>query len=159
MIIRKKEKKRKNNPLTPLNQSQQILFNSLWNAYPKRKAKGRAEKAFLKADPDELLVARMEATIKKAKTSEDWTRENGKYIPLPATWLNDRRWEDEIENSGSDNNGERPAKICQKCEEPCKETVQYREMQICENCFRKINPDIDPRIKEMISSISHENQV
>lgn len=24
-----------------------------------------------------------------------WTKEGGQYIPLPSTWLNARRWEDE----------------------------------------------------------------
>jgi hypothetical protein len=27
--------------------------------------------------------------------SADWTKNNGQYIPLPATYLNGRRWEDE----------------------------------------------------------------
>ena len=35
--------------------------------------------------------------IEKQKQTPDWNKENGKYIPYPATWLNGRRWEDEIE--------------------------------------------------------------
>jgi hypothetical protein len=38
-----------------------------------------------------------------AKTSEDWLKENGKYIPYPATWLKGCRWEDEVLNEGSAN--------------------------------------------------------
>ena len=34
------------------------------------------------------------AAIEVAKESADWKKEGGKYIPYPATWLNNRRWED-----------------------------------------------------------------
>jgi len=30
------------------------------------------------------------------KTTEDWTKNNGKYIPLASTWLNAKGWLDEI---------------------------------------------------------------
>jgi len=28
--------------------------------------------------------------------SESWNRDGGRYIPHPSTWLNGRRWEDEL---------------------------------------------------------------
>ena len=40
--------------------------------------------------------------IKCAKKTEEWQKEKGKYIPYPATWLNARGWEDEIEAQGVD---------------------------------------------------------
>jgi hypothetical protein len=70
-------------------------FEQFWNAYPKKKSKGQAEKAFLKINPDEQFLAMMIAKIEQAKKSEDWIKEKGKYIPYPATWLNGKRWEDE----------------------------------------------------------------
>jgi len=70
-------------------------FSDFWDAYPKKRSKGQAEKAFLKINPDEQLLAIMIATIERAKTSEDWCKEGGRFIPHPATWLNNRRWEDE----------------------------------------------------------------
>src|SRR3972149_11639439 len=70
-------------------------FNLFWEAYPKRKSKGQAEKAWLKIKPSEQLLATMFAKIEQAKTSEDWIKEGGKYIPYPATWLNAKGWEDE----------------------------------------------------------------
>ncbi|WP_268798034.1 hypothetical protein [Pseudomonas huanghezhanensis] len=27
---------------------------------------------------------------------ESWSRDNGQFVPLPASWLNARRWEDEL---------------------------------------------------------------
>lgn len=70
-------------------------FARFWSAYPKKKSKVQAEKAFSKINPNEQLVDVMLAAIGRAKTSEDWTKSDGQFIPYPATWLNQRRWEDE----------------------------------------------------------------
>lgn len=70
-------------------------FEKFWAAYPKRKSKGAAERVFFKLNPDEQLLATMLATIERAKKSADWQKEDGRYIPHPATWLNARGWEDE----------------------------------------------------------------
>ena len=72
-------------------------FEKFWKAYPKKKSKGDAEKAFAKINPNEQLLATMIATIERAKTSDDWRKDDGQYIPFPATWLRDRRWEDEFD--------------------------------------------------------------
>jgi hypothetical protein len=37
----------------------------------------------------------MVSKIERAKTSDDWLKEGGKYIPYPASWLSARGWEDE----------------------------------------------------------------
>ena len=74
-------------------------FNLFWEAYPKRKSKGQAEKAWLKIKPSEQLLATMFAKIEQAKTSEDWIKEGGKYIPYPATWLNAKGWKDEYKTA------------------------------------------------------------
>lgn len=84
------------------------LFDQFWAAYPKHKARAEAVKAFLKIHPDEQLLARMLSSIERAKTSDDWKRQNGRYVPYPATWLNGRRWEDEFD--GSDNGGGKKGK-------------------------------------------------
>lgn len=69
-------------------------FDLFWSAYPKRKDKANAEKAFRKVDvPIETLLK----AIEKQKKSADWMKEGGKYIPYPSTWLNGRRWEDETD--------------------------------------------------------------
>lgn len=71
------------------------LFPRFWECYPKKKSKGDAEKAFAKINPDEQLLAKMIATIERAKTSESWQEDGGKFIPYPASWLNAKGWEDE----------------------------------------------------------------
>lgn len=75
----------------------EIEFEKFWKAYPKRKSRGRAEKAWNKISPDEQLQSKILASIERAKTSENWVKESGRFIPHPATWLNDRGWEDEEE--------------------------------------------------------------
>lgn len=70
-------------------------FEKFWNEYPKKKSKGDAEKAWLKIAPGEHLTGEILSAVQRAKTSADWLKEDGKYIPHPATWLNAKGWEDE----------------------------------------------------------------
>lgn len=70
-------------------------FEKFWSAYPKKKAKGDAEKAFTKLKPDDELLETILKALEWQRTSKDWTKDNGQYIPNPATYLNGRRWEDE----------------------------------------------------------------
>lgn len=70
-------------------------FETFWQAYPKKKSKGYAEKVFAKIKPDEQLLATMLAKIEQAKKSVEWCKDKGQFIPHPATWLNAKGWEDE----------------------------------------------------------------
>ena len=71
-------------------------FERVWAAYPRKVAKPQALKAFEKVKPDEDLLAAMLEALERWKASDQWTRDGGQYIPHPATWLNQRRWEDEV---------------------------------------------------------------
>ena len=75
-------------------------FEVFWLAYPKKKAKGDAQKAWSKLKPNGDLTDSILKAIEVQKISEDWTKENGKFIPYPASWLNGRRWEDENVSTG-----------------------------------------------------------
>lgn len=68
-------------------------FDSFWAAYPKKKAKQDARKAFAKVDVP--LTVLLDA-LSEHKKSGEWMKDGGKYIPYPATWLNGQRWEDEM---------------------------------------------------------------
>lgn len=74
-----------------------VAFSRFWAAYPKKKSKGQAEKAFAKINPDEQLMAEILDGIERAKKSRDWKTDSGRYVPHPATWLNAKGWEDEID--------------------------------------------------------------
>ena len=71
-------------------------FPLFWERYPKKLAKRDAEKAFAKIKPDEKLFNLILEKLELYKQSEAWLKDGGQFIPYPATWLNGRRWEDEI---------------------------------------------------------------
>ena len=75
-----------------------VPFSEFWPLYPKKQAKAAAEKAYLKIKPDRALFEKMKKALEAQKASFDWQKESGRYIPLPATWLNGKRWEDELED-------------------------------------------------------------
>ena len=72
-------------------------FAEFWSVYPKKKSKGDAEKAWRALKPNERLVANIIAAVDMAKTSVDWCKDGGQYIPHPATWLRAKGWEDEMQ--------------------------------------------------------------
>lgn len=69
-------------------------FSEFWKKYPKKIGKGAAEKSWEKLTPplDVILVA-----IETQKKCDQWSKDNGQFIPNPATWLNQKRWEDEVD--------------------------------------------------------------
>ena len=83
--------------LTPtLNHTLNPMFEQFWTAYPRKIGKKSALKAFNKATdmPDIKVVIN---TIEAQKQSKQWQAERGKFIPHPATWLNQGRWDDVME--------------------------------------------------------------
>jgi predicted phage replisome organizer len=78
-------------------------FNTFWKSYPKRVGKGAAEKSFKKINPGKETLNQMLEAIEKAKKSDQWKKDGGQFIPNPATWLNQKRWEDELEIEVDDN--------------------------------------------------------
>lgn len=73
------------------------LFDRFWAAYPRKEAKPKAQRAFAKLKVTEELLNTMLEAIRRQAKAKHWDRpEMRKYIPHPATWLNNRRWEDEI---------------------------------------------------------------
>ena len=45
--------------------------------------------------------------IEKQKKSAQWTKNDGQFIPHPTTWLNGKRWEDEVVMAGNAQMGAR----------------------------------------------------
>lgn len=76
-------------------------FAEFWKAYPKKKNKGDAEKAWKKLKPTTDLANLLLQSIQTAKNSDDWRKENGQFIPYPASWLNAKGWEDDYDQKKS----------------------------------------------------------
>lgn len=68
-------------------------FTAFWNAYPRREHKGAAFKAWKKI-PAAARDAVM-AGLERKKLCQQWRKDNGQFVPHPASWLNARGWEDE----------------------------------------------------------------
>ena len=78
------------------NKDIQTKFDQFWFAYPKHQAKPQALKAFIRLNPDDELMEQILKAIEIQKQSDQWTKDGGQFIPLPATWLNNKRWEDDV---------------------------------------------------------------
>ena len=85
----KKENKKENNTLL-----KKEAFEEFWRSYPRKVAKQDAVHAFAKLNPDSSLLEAMLVSLGGAKKNPEWLKDDGKYIPYPATWINGRRWED-----------------------------------------------------------------
>lgn len=88
----------------PSNKNKDVmaLFDEFYAAYPRHDSKQAAILKFAKHmndckndDERHELLDKMIASIEKSKKSDQWQKDGGKYIPMPATWLNQKRWEDE----------------------------------------------------------------
>lgn len=71
-------------------------FALFWQEYPRKAAKAAALKAWQKLNPSPELVERILAHVRDHKRSQDWIKDGGQFVPYPATFLNGRRWEDDI---------------------------------------------------------------
>jgi len=74
-------------------------FEEFWKTYPRKVGKAAAEKAWSKAKGVEL--ATILQAIERARSTEQWQKDGGQFIPYPATWLNEGRWDDELPASQS----------------------------------------------------------
>ena len=71
-------------------------FDKFWTAYPKKVAKKDAEKAWVKLSPSPELLETILAAVERQRTTEQWMKQDGRFIPNPATYLNGQRWTDEL---------------------------------------------------------------
>lgn len=99
---RKKAKEQESSPdrktaKTPL----EIGFCDFWDAFPsvRKQAKYACWKKWKTIQPDEAMVTQMLCAIEASKQTRAWKQG---YAPAPLTWLNQRRWEDEVEVQASE---------------------------------------------------------
>ena len=67
-------------------------FEQFWSTYPKKESKATAAVSFNKIPPDTLpaIIAALSWQCKL----DQWKKDGGQFVPMPATYLNQRRWED-----------------------------------------------------------------
>ena len=78
----------------PITNNQEYIdrFNVFWKQYPRKVAKPNAEKAWLKIKPDDVVLKKMLDAINR----QGLAGREMQFVPHPASWLNAKRWEDEI---------------------------------------------------------------
>lgn len=72
-------------------------FEIFWTAYPRRVAKASARKAWLQTSKIRPPLNELLAAIENQCQSSQWQKDDGQFIPHPATWLRGERWEDEMQ--------------------------------------------------------------
>jgi hypothetical protein len=89
-------------------------FEQFWKVYPKKVAKGDARKAWKQTKAIRPPIAELLKTVYAARASKGWLKDEGEFIPYPATWLRGERWEDCLEVDLSQMSS--PAgKVCAYC--------------------------------------------
>lgn len=72
------------------------LFETFWKAYPRKVAKVAAAKVWKRLNPDLPLFESILRSVKAWSETDQWHKDGKQYIPHPATFLTQRRWEDEM---------------------------------------------------------------
>lgn len=68
-------------------------FEDFWSEYPNKVGKGKARDAW-KKHKCSPLTPEIIGAVGQSKRSLGWLKDSGRFVPNPATWLNQSRWED-----------------------------------------------------------------
>jgi hypothetical protein len=83
-------------------------FESFWSLYPRRDGKGKAAEMWERLTIDQkrraYLGLKKQLPALEAKMKDD----GGKYCPMPSTWINQSRWDDDpvVSKSASPRTGQ-----------------------------------------------------
>lgn len=69
-------------------------FLRFWKQYPKKAGKEEAFAAFMRSGAYGLDQQMLLDALREQRKSENWRKESGRFIPKPANWLMDGRWEE-----------------------------------------------------------------
>jgi len=81
--------------IKPIVGQEDVFFISFWKAYPKKTNKEFAKRVFAKLRVDQPLLDKILHSL-SIQVKTIWKDKDVQYIPHPSTWLNGKRWEDEI---------------------------------------------------------------
>lgn len=70
-------------------------FGRFWSTYPRKIGKQAAKNAWRKAKGKPKVDIIIEV-VNQQKQTEQWQKDNGQFIPHPATWINQGRWDDSL---------------------------------------------------------------
>lgn len=81
-------------------------FDDFWDAYPKKKDKKKAFEKWKARGLDSVADDLIKDVKNRIENDAQWKRG---YVPLPTTYINGDRWQDEIETSKPDDGPRSPA--------------------------------------------------
>jgi hypothetical protein len=102
-------------------------FASFWTAYPKKVGKAAARKSMAKIDA--ALLPSILTAIEAQKKSAQWMKDGGQFIPNPATWLNQGRWEDEVTDAPKTQSPKKPVYQSERKKTPEQELKEIENMK------------------------------
>ena len=71
-------------------------FDSFWTFYPRKAGKEAARKAWAKLRPDAHIMQLILDNVRERVEKGEWRKDNQSYILHASTYLNQKRWEDEV---------------------------------------------------------------
>lgn len=89
-----KNTQRKKPPVVPL-EGDDPDFDRFWTDFPNKKNKPGARRAWKQTKKARPPLPTLLAALQRDKASDEWRRDDGKFIPHPASWLRGERWNDE----------------------------------------------------------------
>jgi hypothetical protein len=69
-------------------------FERFWRVYPKKVGKDAARRAFDRRHVGDDLLTAILAAVTTQAASDQWRKDGGQFVPNPATWINEGRWQD-----------------------------------------------------------------
>lgn len=92
----KEVKERNITPPTPPSDG----FTLFWMAWPKHRRKAAKAKCrdLWRKKNLQAKTSHIVAVVETAKRSRDWLKDEGEYIPAPLVWLNQERWDCDLED-------------------------------------------------------------
>lgn len=103
-------------------------FAEFWAAYPKKVGKGDAERAWKKVSGPAAVLALITEALRWQRVSDQWLKDGGQYVPNPATYINQRRWEDEPQEQHARKDAPRPQALSFRERDEAARRAQWEEM-------------------------------
>lgn len=82
-----------------LSEARSAGFDEFYKIYPRKVAKKKAQDAWKKIDPKIYPI--IMAALKTQMVMDQWTKDDGRFIPHPTTWINQERWGDEVKTGAT----------------------------------------------------------
>jgi hypothetical protein len=76
-------------------------FVRFWESYPRKVGKAAAWRAWRSLNGTRPPIEAILDALKAHRSTEQWQRDGGQFIPHPATWLRHGRWDDEPEKNNA----------------------------------------------------------